>query len=71
MNDNVNKATTAGLSSVLRDAAARLREVFAPEGLNIGMNLGSAAGAGMLSTVRICSALIWLRGKPSASIPNA
>jgi len=31
----------------LRTAAARLGEVFRPEGMNIGMNLGAAGGAGV------------------------
>jgi ATP adenylyltransferase len=36
-----------GLAEALRATAALLREEFRPEGLNIGMNLGSAAGAGI------------------------
>jgi ATP adenylyltransferase len=31
----------------LRTAAARLGDTFHPEGMNIGMNLGTAAGAGV------------------------
>lgn len=31
----------------LRTAAARLGEIFRPEGMNIGMNLGAAGGAGV------------------------
>lgn len=31
----------------LRDAAARLTQTFHPDGMNIGMNLGAAGGAGV------------------------
>jgi ATP adenylyltransferase len=37
----------ADLSDELRRAAAVLRAVYRPEGLNLGMNLGRAAGAGI------------------------
>jgi ATP adenylyltransferase len=37
----------ADLSEYVRRAAAILQEEFKPEGLNIGINLGCAAGAGI------------------------
>lgn len=37
----------AALGETLRRAAALLREEYRPDGLNIGMNLGRAAGAGV------------------------
>jgi ATP adenylyltransferase len=39
--------TYAALSSMVRRSAIALREAFAPEGMNIGMNVGRAAGAGV------------------------
>ncbi len=36
-----------GLMHAVRRAARALRATFTPEGMNIGMNLGSAAGAGV------------------------
>jgi ATP adenylyltransferase len=35
------------LMRLVRDATARLRRVASPEGLNVGFNLGKAAGAGI------------------------
>jgi ATP adenylyltransferase len=35
------------LQEALRRAAAVLRQVYRPEGINLGMNLGKAAGAGI------------------------
>jgi ATP adenylyltransferase len=40
-------AEWADLQDELRRAAAVLRAVYRPEGLNLGMNLGRAAGAGI------------------------
>jgi ATP adenylyltransferase len=37
----------AELMSLTRDAEAVLRKVYQPHGLNLGMNLGAAAGAGV------------------------
>ena len=37
----------ADLEALLRTAIAVLREVYRPEGLNVGMNLGQCAGAGI------------------------
>jgi len=38
----------ADLQETLRLAAAVLREAYRPEGINLGMNLGRAAGAGIV-----------------------
>jgi ATP adenylyltransferase len=35
------------LMSLSREAVRRLRQVYRPEGLNLGMNLGKSAGAGI------------------------
>ena len=37
----------ADLQDELRRALAAVKKVYAPEGLNVGMNLGKAAGAGI------------------------
>jgi ATP adenylyltransferase len=39
--------TFAELAELSRTAAGHLREVYRPEGLNLGMNLGKSAGAGI------------------------
>jgi ATP adenylyltransferase len=41
-------AAYAALMSAARRAMVALRETFAPEGMNIGMNVGRAAGAGVV-----------------------
>jgi ATP adenylyltransferase len=38
----------AGLQELLRKAAAVLRATYRPDGLNVGMNLGRAGGAGIV-----------------------
>jgi ATP adenylyltransferase len=38
----------AGLQELLRRTAAVLKAVYRPEGLNLGMNLGRAGGAGIV-----------------------
>ncbi len=41
-----NEATTAEMMRLARKAERVLEEVYHPDGLNLGMNLGEAAGAG-------------------------
>lgn len=40
-------AEWAALTELVRQTAARLREALGPEGMNVGFNLGKAAGAGI------------------------
>lgn len=46
--DALPPAEWAALQELLRRAAAVLRATYGPEGLNIGMNLGKAGGAGIV-----------------------
>ena len=43
----VDEATTAEMMQLVRKAEAVLQSVYSPDGLNLGMNLGEAAGAGI------------------------
>jgi ATP adenylyltransferase len=43
----VDDATTAEMMQLVRRAETVLQEVYSPDGLNLGMNLGEAAGAGI------------------------
>jgi ATP adenylyltransferase len=45
--DDLADAEYDGLQRALRQAARALRAAFGPQGMNLGMNLGSAAGAGV------------------------
>ena len=45
--EELGPADAAALDGALRDAVALVRVVLAPDGLNVGMNLGEAAGAGI------------------------
>jgi len=42
----LDAAAHAALSETLRRAIALMQAVFKPDGMNVGMNLGAAAGAG-------------------------
>ena len=46
--DALSPAAWADLQALLRRTAAVLQAVYRPEGLNIGMNLGRAGGAGIV-----------------------
>jgi ATP adenylyltransferase len=45
--DNVNKATSDELMDLTKECERVLRQVYSPGGINLGMNLGKAAGAGV------------------------
>ena len=45
--DESGKQTTDELMDLTKHCQTALREVYAPNGINIGMNLGKAAGAGV------------------------
>jgi ATP adenylyltransferase len=42
-----DEATTAEMMCLVRTAETVLQEAYSPDGLNLGMNLGEAAGAGI------------------------
>lgn len=47
------EAAAAELMTLIRHADRKLREVYRPKGLNIGMNLGEAAGAGIAEHIHM------------------
>ena len=44
---DADKATTDEMMDLTKTAQAALKEVYLPDGINLGMNLGRAAGAGV------------------------
>jgi ATP adenylyltransferase len=53
------EATAIELMLLARTAEARLREVYRPEGLNIGINIGKSAGAGVAGHVHLHALPRW------------
>jgi len=51
--DSVPKEITDELMDLAKRAQTALREVYSPAGFNMGMNLGSAAGAGIADHIHI------------------
>lgn len=51
--DSVPKEITDEMMDLAKRAQRALREVYSPTGFNIGMNLGSAAGAGIADHIHI------------------
>jgi ATP adenylyltransferase len=51
--DSVAKAITDEMMDLAKRAQTALREVYSPSGFNMGMNLGSAAGAGIADHIHI------------------
>jgi len=51
--DAAAKATTDELMDLTKRSQTVLREVYRPDGFNIGMNLGRAAGAGIADHIHI------------------
>jgi ATP adenylyltransferase len=51
--DSAPKEITDEMMDLAKRAQAALREVYKPSGFNLGMNLGSAAGAGIADHIHI------------------
>jgi ATP adenylyltransferase len=51
--DAAAKATTDELMDLSKQAQTALREAYRPDGFNVGMNLGRAAGAGIANHIHI------------------
>ncbi len=51
--DSTPKEITDELMDLTKRSQTALREVYAPQGFNIGMNLGAAAGAGITDHMHI------------------
>jgi ATP adenylyltransferase len=51
--DSVRKEITDEMMDLAKRAQTALREVYSPSGFNMGMNLGSAAGAGIADHIHI------------------
>ena len=49
--ESLDEATFAGLTSLLREAIAAVRAAYQPHGINVGMNMGQAGGAGIAEHV--------------------
>jgi ATP adenylyltransferase len=51
--------TLVEMIRLARDAELRLREVYRPDGLNLGLNLGRSAGAGVAGHVHLHALPRW------------
>ena len=51
--DSVPKEITDEMMDLAKRSQTALREVYSPSGFNLGMNLGSAAGAGIADHIHI------------------
>jgi ATP adenylyltransferase len=49
----IDEATATELFSLVRTAEGKLRSIYRPNGLNLGMNLGEAAGAGIAEHIHM------------------
>lgn len=45
--EDLDREETAELMETVRDSVCRLKQAYVPDGLNLGMNLGKVAGAGV------------------------
>ena len=51
--------TLVEMIRLARDAELRLREIYRPDGLNLGLNLGRSAGAGVAGHVHLHALPRW------------
>jgi len=51
--DSASKDVTDEMMDLTKRSQAALREVYKPAGFNVGMNLGAAAGAGIVDHIHI------------------
>jgi ATP adenylyltransferase len=51
--DDTEKETSDELMDLCKRCQTALREVYRPDGFNLGMNLGTAAGAGVVNHIHI------------------
>jgi ATP adenylyltransferase len=51
--DAASKETTDELMDLTKDCQTALREVYRPDGFNLGMNLGRSAGAGIVDHIHV------------------
>jgi ATP adenylyltransferase len=58
--DELAPAESTELSSAVRDAAAAVKSAYRPEGMNIGLNLGRAAGAGIPAHLHVHVVARWI-----------
>jgi ATP adenylyltransferase len=49
----IDEATAMELFSLVRTAEGKLRSIYRPNGMNLGMNLGEAAGAGIAEHIHM------------------
>ena len=49
--DKVDKQTTDEMMDLIKRCQTALTEVYSPDGLNVGLNIGKAAGAGVESHI--------------------
>jgi len=51
--EDLDESTLSEMMQVVNRSLAALREVYAPHGFNVGVNLGKAAGAGIADHVHM------------------
>jgi ATP adenylyltransferase len=51
--DHANKEVTDEMMDLAKHSQTALREVYRPQGFNLGMNLGRAAGAGVADHIHL------------------
>lgn len=58
--ENAPEETAAEMFQLTRESERHLRTVYKPEGINIGMNVGACAGAGIAGHIHMHALPRWL-----------